>query len=218
MSSKHCPKYIGTNFSSWKQVNYITVTSHWARWRLKSPASRWFTQPFFQAQIKENIKAPRHWPSVRGIHRWPVNSPHKGSVTRKCFHLMTSSWNGTHDNDNDYESNCIAMIYINHITWYTGNTDWMKIKQAFLWIHLSLHDKRNKSIMYNPSPTIQLLYSKQRGQKACTYGLQYLLTWSRNIGGAEKTNKTRGCKNSLHCRYVVRDLFPSGPISGIFVL
>ena len=29
---------------------------------------------------------------VRGIHRWPVNSPHKGPVTRKCFHLMASSW------------------------------------------------------------------------------------------------------------------------------
>ena len=28
---------------------------------------------------------------VRGIHRWPANSPHKGPVTRKCFHLMTSS-------------------------------------------------------------------------------------------------------------------------------
>ena len=27
---------------------------------------------------------------VRGSHRWPVNSPHKGPVTRKCFHLMTS--------------------------------------------------------------------------------------------------------------------------------
>ena len=25
-------------------------------------------------------------------HRWPVNSPHKGPLTRKCFHLMTSSW------------------------------------------------------------------------------------------------------------------------------
>ena len=34
----------------------------WARWRLKSPASRLFTQPFIQAQIKENIKAQRHWP------------------------------------------------------------------------------------------------------------------------------------------------------------
>ena len=29
---------------------------------------------------------------VWGIHRWPVNSQHKRPVTRKCFHLMTSSW------------------------------------------------------------------------------------------------------------------------------
>ena len=28
---------------------------------------------------------------VRIIHRWPVNFPHKGPVTRKCFHLVTSS-------------------------------------------------------------------------------------------------------------------------------
>ena len=38
------------------------MTSEWARWRLKSPASRLFTQSFIQTQIKENIKAPRHWP------------------------------------------------------------------------------------------------------------------------------------------------------------
>ena len=29
---------------------------------------------------------------VRGIHCSPMNSPHKGPATRKCFHLMTSSW------------------------------------------------------------------------------------------------------------------------------
>ena len=29
---------------------------------------------------------------VRGIHRRLVNSPHKGPVKRKIFHLMTSSW------------------------------------------------------------------------------------------------------------------------------
>ena len=28
---------------------------------------------------------------VRGIHLSQVDSPHKGPVTRKCFHLMTSS-------------------------------------------------------------------------------------------------------------------------------
>ena len=29
---------------------------------------------------------------VRGIHRWPVNSPHKVQWCRKCFHLMMSSY------------------------------------------------------------------------------------------------------------------------------
>ena len=29
---------------------------------------------------------------VMGIHRWLVDFPHKGIVTRKCFHLMTPSW------------------------------------------------------------------------------------------------------------------------------
>ena len=42
---------------------YITMTSWWARWCLKSPASRLFIQPFsFQGQIKESIKAPLRWP------------------------------------------------------------------------------------------------------------------------------------------------------------
>ena len=40
--------------------------------RLKSPASRLFTQPFIQAQIKEHIKALRHWPLFGEItgDRW----------------------------------------------------------------------------------------------------------------------------------------------------
>ena len=28
-------------------------------------------------------QSPYYWPFVRGIHRWPVNSPHKGPVTRR---------------------------------------------------------------------------------------------------------------------------------------
>ena len=65
---------------------YITMTSKWAWWRPKSPASRLFTQPFLLVQIKENIKAPRHWLLCGElIHRWPVNSPRKGPVTRKMF-------------------------------------------------------------------------------------------------------------------------------------
>ena len=37
------------------------MTSLWAQWHLKSPASWSFTQPFVQEEIKENIKAPCHW-------------------------------------------------------------------------------------------------------------------------------------------------------------
>ena len=53
--------------------------------------SRLFTQPFIEGADQNYIKAPRYWPFLRGIHWWPVNSPHKGPVTRKCFHLVTSS-------------------------------------------------------------------------------------------------------------------------------
>ena len=40
---------------------------------------------FIRVQIKVNIKAPGQWPFVRGIHRGPVNSPHKWPVTREMF-------------------------------------------------------------------------------------------------------------------------------------
>ena len=46
---------------------------------------------FLHAQSKEKSKL-RVTCLCGGIHWWPVNSPHKWSVTRKCFHLMTSSW------------------------------------------------------------------------------------------------------------------------------
>ena len=39
----------------------------------------------FRRRSNKKIKAPRHWPFVRGIHRWPLNFPHKGPVTRRMF-------------------------------------------------------------------------------------------------------------------------------------
>ena len=60
------------------------MTSQWARWRLKSPASRLFTEAFIQAQIKKH-QSSASLAFVRGIHRGPVNSPHKWPVTGKMF-------------------------------------------------------------------------------------------------------------------------------------
>ena len=58
----------------------ITVTSQWAQWRLKSPAS----PLFIRAQIKKH-RSSASLAFVRGTHRGPVNSPHKSPVTRKMF-------------------------------------------------------------------------------------------------------------------------------------
>ena len=63
--------------------------------RLRSLASRLFAEPFVQAQIKENIRIPRHWPLCGEFtgDRWiPLI---KGQQRGKCFHLMTSSWKST---------------------------------------------------------------------------------------------------------------------------
>ena len=61
------------------------------RWRLKSPASPLFTQPFIPAYIKANIKAPRHWPLCGEFTRDRLIPHTNGQLRGKCFHLMTSS-------------------------------------------------------------------------------------------------------------------------------
>ena len=83
------PKYRLNSWSSATIVWQTIVSSHYSDVLMGTIASQitsqLFTQPFIQTQIKENIKAPRHWPLCGGIHRGPVNSPHKWPVTRKMF-------------------------------------------------------------------------------------------------------------------------------------
>ena len=66
----YCARYLNICY-------FRAVTSWWVRWRLKSPTSRLFAQPFVEAQIKENIKVPPDWAFARRIHWWPVDSPHQ---------------------------------------------------------------------------------------------------------------------------------------------
>ena len=88
-----------------KRVNI--ALQWWARSRLKWQASRVFAQLCVQSQIKENIKALRHWPlweestSDREI---PLT---KDQYRGKCFPLMTSSWS--------------ELIYSTDISWDYDN-------------------------------------------------------------------------------------------------
>ena len=60
----------------WRHNEHDGVSDHQSR--------DCFTQPFIQAQIKKH-QSSASLGFVRGIHRSPVNSPHKGPVTRKMF-------------------------------------------------------------------------------------------------------------------------------------
>ena len=50
----------------------------------QTTASRLFTQTFVQTKTKTH-QSSASLAYVRGIHRWPENSPHKGPVTRICW-------------------------------------------------------------------------------------------------------------------------------------
>ena len=81
----------------WRRCSFITMTSQWTRWRLKTPASRLFIQPLVQTQIKENIKTPRHWPLFGEFtgHRWiPRTKSSNAENVSICWrHLVIkSSW------------------------------------------------------------------------------------------------------------------------------
>ena len=86
-----------SNLTYEKKTMDITVTWLLAQWRLKPPASRLFTQAFVQANIKENTKAPHHWPlwGESTGYRWIPRT--KGQLPGKMFPfddvIMTSTWN-----------------------------------------------------------------------------------------------------------------------------
>ena len=49
--------------------------------RLRYMCDRGFTQPFIQGADQRKHQSSASLAFVRGVHRWPVNSPHKGPAT-----------------------------------------------------------------------------------------------------------------------------------------
>ena len=71
------------------------------KWRLKSPASRLFAQPFVQAHRSKKHRSSVSLAFARGFHRWPVDSHHKKPITWKMLpfdeailveHILARFW------------------------------------------------------------------------------------------------------------------------------
>ena len=88
---RFCPCPLGLLHSHFTATNHgskdqrITVTSRWARWRLTLLASRLFAPTVCSGADQRRHQNFASLAFVRGIHRWPVDSPHKGQVMRKVF-------------------------------------------------------------------------------------------------------------------------------------
>ena len=95
---------------------------------------------------------------VRGIHRWPVNSPHKWSVTRKMFHWVTSS--GHFINTDVLLGLFQQNTLLNHLKFLklfvlTRCTCLINKLPAITWITCRIHGSR---ALYHPDKYLRVLW------------------------------------------------------------
>ena len=120
--------------------NVFCRTLH--RWRLKSPASRLFTQTCIQTQIKENIKAPRHWPLLCGEFTGTGEFP----AQRASYAENVSIWWRHHDIDHFVEAliywiivvHCCHQPFWNLVNRFWGNGLSHVLCQAIIWTTAAL--------------------------------------------------------------------------------
>ena len=85
------------NWSAYPSGNDGIIEKHYGDVIMGTIASQITSLTIVYSTVYSDADQRKHQSSaslafVRGIHRGPVNSPHKWPVARKCFHLMTSSW------------------------------------------------------------------------------------------------------------------------------
>ena len=85
------------NIPRWAPERLIILPVHYCDVIMSAMASEITSLTIVYSTVYSGADQSKHRSSallafMQGIHRSPVNSPHKWPVTRKCFHLMTSSW------------------------------------------------------------------------------------------------------------------------------
>ena len=122
---------------------------------------------------------------MRGIHRWPVNSPHKGPVTRKIFpfddvivgkvnHFI--SYRGRNDSLNSCSGDTCMRQRSGLPTVRVQTCSWACVNQTYIW-------KKKPSVKSEPQYIFSLteLYLKMSSAKWLSLGsgLNVLLNWTK---------------------------------------
>ena len=131
-----------------KSVAYkVHVKSNWAlhtyRCKICIAHYRW------HMMMSSNINFPRYWSFVRGIHRSPVNSPHKDQWRGALMFSLISAWiNGLVNNHvvGDFRSHCAHYDVTVMVLWYTNRI-----------YHIIQSDPNNSPIYTSNCPTTAFL-------------------------------------------------------------
>ena len=112
---------------------HVTVPDISLQWRhndVTSPASQLFAEPFIQAQIKENIKAPRHWPlwgeftGDRCIPAQMASNAENVSICWRHHGLITESHYSCYGLKNTCFVLNLVLVYLTIVWWIAKIEIW----------------------------------------------------------------------------------------------
>ena len=101
---------------------------------------------------------PRYWPFVRGFHRWPVNSPHKGQWGGALMFSLIGAWinrwiNSREAGDLRRHRHCDVTLMLSGpgdkcIHLWTGSSSVNHYELVGLWKKLRCNSKQNMKIFF----------------------------------------------------------------------
>ena len=110
---RNCPeKFFFTDIVAWSKIPHDISISVIHRYYLSNGSQTWqsvnltnsphkVTQTCSHDDVFKRKHFPRYWPFVRGIHRSPVNSPHKGWWRRSLMFSLILAWTNSWVNNRD---------------------------------------------------------------------------------------------------------------------
>ena len=105
---------------------------------------------------------PRYWPFMRGIHRSPVNSPHKGQWRGALMFSLICAWTNSWENNGDAGD---LRRYRAHYDVIVMSTQWRPIFCWIKWLsHIdgSVQEIRNSSVVAMSYVFLALTHQEKR--------------------------------------------------------
>ena len=73
-------------------INYIKIMHYWMEPSQRYLPGIWYDKGTVHDDVIKWKHFPHYWPFVRGIHRWPMNSPHKGQRRGALVFSLICAW------------------------------------------------------------------------------------------------------------------------------